>query len=534
MPPQVSCLAEALEQASASQTGLRIFDGKGALAAQASYADLYRQARARATQLQFLTRSHSRPAVVGLIAHTHLSFIVNFMACQWAGLLPCPVPPPPVALGIGPYVQRTRRMLAAVQAKVLLLDETHAPLLSQFERLSEPEMQGLRLMTTNALPAADEALGLTPLQASEGAYIQFSSGTTNAPKGIEISQRAICHNLNTILDEGLHIKPCDRAFSWLPLYHDMGLVGFLLAPILGAVPLDLLPPQAFARRPQLWPRLMAELQSTICFAPSFAWGLAADRTPSEEAEHMRLSLRIAGVGGDVVRMHDLDKFAKRFRVSGFSATQFHPCYGLAEATLAVSMGSYGMDEQGQLTSGKPLRGWEIRIVDESGAELPPRRTGRIQIRGPALMSGYWQQGQLSPVSPDEWFLTEDLGHFTPADELVVTGRQQSLLIVRGRNVHAEAIEAAVCSALHLLHGTVMAYQEEPQQSLSSGLVVLIECSSQDSALREKWTVAARQAAFSASGDTADIRLVLPRTVKLTTSGKIARQSTLDHVRKDHD
>ncbi|MBH1963622.1 MAG: AMP-binding protein [Comamonadaceae bacterium] len=532
--PLILSLAEALEHAAASRTGLRIFDGKGALAAQASYLELFVQARARATQLRCLPRTGLMPPVVGLIAHTHLSFIVNFMACQCAGLLPCPIPPPTVALGIETYVQRVRRMLSAVQAKALLLDDTHAPLQSHFERSAEPEIKGLSLMTTRSLPTADETVDLRPLQGNEGAYIQFSSGTTSAPKGIEISQRAICHNLNGILHAGLCIQPGDRAFSWLPLYHDMGLVGFLLAPIMGAVPLDLLPPQVFARRPQLWPKLMAELQSTICFAPSFAWRLAADKTPPEEAEGIRLNLRVAGVGGDVVRMHDLDRFAERFGASGFSVRQFQPCYGLAEATLAVSMGPVRTDEEGKLASGEPLPGWEVRIVDETGAVLSTRQAGRIQIRGLALMTGYWQGGHLSPVQPDEWFLTEDLGYLTPTGELVVTGRLQSLLVLRGSNVHAEAIEDAVCAALHLSHGTVLAYQEIPEQPLSTGLVVLVECSLQDAEQREQWMVTARKAAFHVSRDAAEIRLVPPRTVKLTTSGKIARQTTLDHVRKVHD
>ncbi|WP_354448742.1 AMP-binding protein [Ottowia thiooxydans] len=532
--PPIHSLAEALERAAASPAGLRIFDGRGALAAQASYKELYVQARARATQLRCLARTELIPPVVGLIAHTHLSFIVDFMACQWAGLLPCPIPPPTVALGIETYVQRVSRMLSAVQAKALLLDDTHASLQSHFERVAEPEIKGLSLMTTRTLPAVDETVDLRPLQGSEGAYIQFSSGTTSDPKGIEISQRAICHNLNAILHAGLCITPGDRAFSWLPLYHDMGLVGFLLAPIMGAVPLDLLPPQVFARRPQLWPRLMAELQSTICFAPSFAWSLAADRTPPDEAERIRLNLRVAGVGGDAVRMHELNRFAERFEAGGFSAKQFQPCYGLAEATLAVSMGPVSTDTQGQLASGKPLPGWEVRIVDETGAALPARQVGRIQIRGPALMTGYWQSGHLSPVQPDEWFLTEDLGYLASTGELVVTGRLQSLLVLRGRNVHAEAIEDAVCAALHLPHGTVLAYQEVPQQSLSTGLVVLVECSLQDAEQREQWMVTARKAAFHVSGDATEIRLVPPRTVKLTTSGKIARQTTLDQILKVHD
>lgn len=524
---KISCLAEALEYAASSSAGLRIFDARGNLTAKISYQDLYQAARMRATQLQGLTRKWPQPAVIGLIAQTSLSFITDFFACQLVGLLPCPLPPPPVALGLEAYVRRTRQLLAAVQARMLLFDSIHAPLLDWFERFARSDDPNLQLIRSTSLPVPDESLTSQPLKGDAAAYIQLSSGTTHEPKGIQISQHAVCHNLKAILHEGLQIKSCDRAFSWLPLHHDMGLVGFLLAPLMGAVPLDLLPPQAFARRPQIWPNLMAKLGSTVCFAPSFAWGLAADRTSLEEAQQLRMNLRIAGVGGDMVRAHDLNRFTKRFEASGFAPQSFHPCYGLAEATLAVSMGSSNPDALDRLSSGKPLTNWEIRIVDDAGASLPALKSGHIHIRGPALMTGYWQEGLLSRLSPQAWFRTEDLGYLTPSGELVVTGRMQSLLLVRGRNVHAEAIESAICEDLQLPHGTVMAFQEE--RPFSAGIVIAVECGSKDQALRQQWTEAVRKIVFETCQDAAEILLVSPRTVKLTTSGKIARQMTLERL-----
>ena len=532
--PPVSSLAQALERAAASDKGLRIFNGQGQIEAQVSYQDLFEHAHARATQLRGLSRTGTVPAVVGLIAHTHLPFLVNFMACQLAGILPCPVPPPTVALGIDTYAQRILGMLSAVQANVLLLDDLHESLGSHFKRMEAPELTDLTMMPIRSLPPADDTVELRPLQGGEGAYIQFSSGTTRAPKGIEISQLAICNNLNSILYDGLHIEAGDRAFSWLPLYHDMGLVGFFLAPVMGAVPLDLLPPQVFARKPHLWPRLMAQLQSTVCFAPSFAWRLAADRTAPQDAEAMRLNLRVAGVGGDVVRMDDLDRFSACFAASGFLPHQFRPSYGLAEATLAVCMGPVLVDEEGRLAGGRPLSGWQVRVVDEGGASLPALQIGRIQVRGNALMTGYWRRGGRQIMAAEDWFQTDDLGYLSNSGELVVTGRQQALLVLRGRNIQAETIELAVCSALQLSHGMVMAYQEAMPQSLSSGLVVLVECAQQDLALREQRKAIAQRAVLMTCGNAADIRLVPPRAVKLTTSGKIARQSTIEYVSRGYD
>ncbi|MGB3067141.1 MAG: AMP-binding protein, partial [Ottowia sp.] len=527
-PHDAQSLAQTLAHAATRETGLRLFNGQGELAAQISYRDLHQHALTRARQLQAWASRHSwqRHTAIGLLADTSLSFITNFFACQYAGLVPCPVPPPQVGLGLQNYVQRMDGMLCNVQARALLIDEGHAPLQAHFER------QGavVPLVQTASLPPGEppHSALLTPLQDTEPAYIQFSSGTTNAPKGIQISQRAICRNMHGILHTGLRITSSDRAFSWLPLYHDMGLVGFLLSPIAGAVPLDLLPPQAFARRPQLWPRLMSDLRSTVCFAPGFAWRLAAERTPEDEARHLSLSaLRIAGVGGDFIRAGDLNGFTQRFAASGFTEESFHPCYGMAEATLAVSMGPARADDTGMLTSGKPLPGWEVRIVNEAGAPLPARQTGLVHLRGSSLMTGYWQNGQLLPAASDDWFHTKDVGYLTVDGDLVVTGRQQSLLVIRGRNVHAEAVESAVSEALRLSHGAVMAYQEASSSMVDpADLVVLVECPAQDPKERTHWAETARQAAFAASGAAADVRLVAPRTVKLTSSGKIARQWTL--------
>lgn len=249
---------------------------------------------------------------------------------------------------------------------------------------------------------------------------------------------------------------------------------------------------------------------------------------------MRLSLRVAGVGGDVVRMEDLDRFSACFAASGFLPQRFRPSYGLAEATLAVCMGAVLVDEEGRLACGRPLSGWQIRVVDEGGASLPALQIGRIQVRGNALMTGYWQRGGLQRLTSEDWFQTDDLGYLSNSGELVVAGRQHALLVLRGRNVQAEAIELAVSSALQLPHGMVMAYQEAMPQSLSSALVVLVECAQQDLALREQRKAMAQRAVLMTCGNAADIRLVPPRAVKLTTSGKIARQRTIDCLSRDHD
>ena len=183
---------------------------------------------------------------------------------------------------------------------------------------------------------------LPEIMPEDTAYLQFSSGSTRFPKGVVIQHRALMANVVGILTQGMEIRPHDRAVSWLPLYHDMGLVGFLLSPLAGQVSVDLLATQDFARRPRLWLHLLSRNRGTVSYSPSFGYDLCTRRQRTIERDNLDLSSwRVAGIGGDMIRPGVLSEFAKTFRSCGFSERAFLPSYGMAEATLAITFAPVG-------------------------------------------------------------------------------------------------------------------------------------------------------------------------------------------------
>ena len=243
--------------------------------------------------------------------------------------------------------------------------------------------------------------------AAEEAYIQYSSGSTSNPKGVLISQKAIIANARGILREGLKLTPDDRAFSWLPLYHDMGLVGFCLSPMLGQVRVDFLATTSFARRPALWLKLMSDNSSTITYSPSFGYDLAARRINGEAVTLDLSRLRVAGIGGDMVRADVLENFGATLSVAGFRPQAFLPSYGMAETTLAISFVDPdkpiridmidrhalktraarfrpgASNARSFVVCGRPLAESTVEIRDERGAALGDRQVGRIFVKTPA-------------------------------------------------------------------------------------------------------------------------------------------------------
>ena len=262
---------------------------------------------------------------------------------------------------------------------------------------------------------SDTTTGVLPRIGPDAiAYLQFSSGSTRFPLGVVVHHRALMANVSATLTHGLQIRPGDRAISWLPLYHDMGLVGFLIGPMAGQTTVDLLATQDFARRPLLWLSLMSEHRCTTAYSPSFGYDLCVRRARTAQAMDLDLSCwRIAGIGGDMIRPAVLTGFAETFAGHGFSATSFLPSYGMAEATLAISFAPVGRGietdtvdldrlEQENLAlapigagqrartvvlCGSPLPLHEVEVRGPDGRALGDRRVGRVVARGPSLMRG---------------------------------------------------------------------------------------------------------------------------------------------------
>jgi fatty-acyl-CoA synthase len=538
-------LAEGLDYAARGETGFDFYSPRGELAQILPYRRLRQQALA--TALRLLNAGLSRGDRVAVVAETGPEFMVVFFACQYAGLVPCPLPYSMHIGGRDAYVTRIAGMLDSAGAAAVV---TPGDLEAQVAEaasiagvpvvLSHDSLAGLPLGTHE----------LEPFRADEVAYIQYSSGSTSHPKGVLITQSAITDNVRGILHHGLKCRPGDRAFSWLPLYHDMGLVGFCIAPLMGQFSVDYLATTAFARRPALWLKLMSDNRSTISFAPSFGYDLAARRINGGAADLDLSAWRVAGIGGDMVRPDILEDFAARLAPAGFHATAFLPSYGMAETTLAITFSdldsSIRVDvvdraqsklsrravparpglkperSRAFVTCGKPLPGYRVEIRDEAGRVLGEREIGRILVRGPSLMAGYFNAPDATAaVMGDDGFMdTGDMGYWLDG-ELVITGRAKDLILHNGRNIWPQDIEWAVEQIESLRNNTVAAFAVEDSDG-SDNVVVLVECRTAAASDLESLRREVSATVYRSAGIDCNVVMVTPKSLPFTSSGKLSR------------
>ena len=536
-------LAEGLEYAAQGVTGLNYYSGRGTLEHVLTYADLRRRALVLARKL--MSTGLKRLDRVAIVAETAPDFVVTFFACQYAGLVPCPVPYSMYIGGREAYEQRIAGMLKAADAHCVVAPS------DQVESLRAAALAvGVELVFSHdELQALPESIAkLRGFEPDEVAYIQYSSGSTSAPKGVLISQSAIMANSRGMLVFGIHVKPTDRGFSWLPLYHDMGLVGFCLAPLLSQFSVDYLATTAFARRPSLWLKLISENRCTVSFSPTFGYDLSSKRIGAE-VEKLDLSCwRVAGIGGDMVRPDVLNEFSNALEVSKFSERAFLPCYGMAESTLAISFPPVGRalridtvdkksvrndhraipvaagtpDSRGYVVCGRAIDGHEMLVRDTAGSTLGEREIGRIFLRGPSLMNGYFNNIEAtSDVIDAQGFLdTGDMGYML-GDEIVITGRAKDLILHNGRNIWPQDIEWAAEKYAELKSGDVAAFAIEGDDG-DDEVVVLVECRNTEVAEKEKLRREVSKLVHQGSGVDCKIELVAPRSLPFTSSGKLSR------------
>lgn len=538
-------LPQALDYAAEGLTGLNFYSGQGDLSATLSYRNLRADAQDLACRLHGL--GLPKGDSIAVIAETGPDFVRIFFACQYAGLVPVPMPLPFAFGGRETYVSHIERLVQEAQARALFAPENLVPWLAPMA-----ETQGLRLCGTVADLAHLDAwdADLPAIGPEDTAYLQFSSGSTRFPKGVVIRQKALMANAAGILKQGMEVRPGDRAVSWLPLYHDMGLVGFLLSPLAGQVTVDFIATQDFARRPRLWLSLISQNRGTVSYSPSFGFDLCTRRERSIGKESLDLSTwRIAGIGGDMIRPGVLAKFAETFAVCGFTPHAFLPSYGMAEATLALAFAPTGrgfetetidldlLEQEGIarpataetvrhrtfVLCGLPLAGHQIEVRGPDGAVLGERRVGRILARGPSIMQGYKNRPEETreSLSADGWLETGDLGYHV-GGMLVVTGRAKDLIIINGRNIWPQDLEWTVeRNVPQIRTGDVAAFSvEEDGQEV---LVVAVEARG----LRDPGdsdALAAEIAGTLRSHHGADARVVLlaPGSLPYTSSGKLSR------------
>ncbi len=546
-PAHFASLVEGLEYAARGQTGFNFYSVRGELNHALPYSELSERAKHIGARLSGLgLPRHSRIAV---LAETIPEFSIFFFACQFAGLLPVPVPLPVSLGGKASYINRLKGLVAAANVSAVVSSED----LVELVREAVTDLPGCIVGSHNDFASLEATADLSPLQPDEPAYIQYSSGSTSKPKGIVISQRAITHNARGILNSGLEAKSGDRAFSWLPLYHDMGLVGFCLTPLLSQITTDYMATADFARRPLNWLRLISENKGTIAFSPSFGFDLCTRRAANRDTEEFDLSSwRIAGIGGDMIRADVLDRFADRFGANGFKRKAFLPSYGLAESTLAVSFARVDetfktdrvdlkeFSRTGHATPAKQiddalntrqfvfcgtnLPGHEISVRDEDGAPIEDRVVGHVFIRGPSLTDGFFDNPAMTQrtISEDGWLDTGDLGYMVDGN-LVVTGRSKDLIIINGRNIWPQDIEWAVERLPGLRGGDAAAFSVEDQST--ENVVVVVQCRLRGTEERAALMHDVGATVRAVAGVDCLTVLAKPGSLPMTSSGKLSRAAS---------
>ncbi len=535
-------VTEALDYAARGVTGFNFFNLRGEVVSALPYARLRADAMALARKLAARFPRGSRLAVV---AETSPEFATVFFACQYAGLLPAPMPMPVNLGGKDGYLLQIRRMIEGAKAAAAIGPTELTSFLMEAAN-GAPEVAIYDFEALAALPDEADAMPFGP---DEQCYIQYSSGSTSAPKGVIGTQASVMANLHGITKHGLKLAATDRAASWLPLYHDMGLIGFCLAPMYGQRTVDFLATSDFVRRPLLWLRLMSENRTTITYSPSFGYELSARRAARAEDGAIDLSsLRIAGIGGDMVRLDALNLFADAFAGAGFSRKAFLPSYGMAETTLAISftelddevsvdyvdMRHYTRSGIAQpastLTSpehrrafikcGRALPGHEIEVRSEDGSPLGDRAVGRIFVRGASVTPGYFSDPEASrALFHGDWLDTGDMGYFLDG-EIVITGRAKDLIIINGRNIWPQDIEWAVEKVDGVRQGGVAAFSVDDGHG--ERIVVVVERRGLSAEAQDELRREIAKVIQSAAGAPAEIVLARPHSMVLTSSGKLSR------------
>ncbi len=543
-------LAHALDYASQGQTGFNFYSRKGELYSVQPYSRIRSEAVKLARRLLHL--GLERGSRVAIVAVTHPEFVRFFFACQYAGLIPVPLPAGTYLNGAEAYTGQLKRLISTCDARVAVSTEDFLPFLN-----TAVEGQGLLMAD---LPAEFDALPesgdeLRPLGPDELAYLQFTSGSTRFPKGVMISQSAVMNNLAAIAGPGIAVRPHDRAVSWLPFYHDMGLVGLMLASMASQLSVDFFSTIDFVMRPRLWLKLMSENKATISFGPPFSYELSAMRLKKSDVEDLDLTnWRIAGIGAEMIRLESLEKFANCLKPSGFDARSFIPCYGMAECSLAVTFADIGKgikadtidadrltdknevvhvtEDSGDTTRknvfvrcGRPLPNFEVEIRDSNGQVISDGQCGILFLKGPSLMTGYLGDKEATEevLSSDGWLNTGDMAYWSDGD-IVITGRSKDLIIINGRNIWPQDMEYLAETIDGIRAGDACAFSCDDGNGHEQA-VLLVQTRITELAEKSRVAEHLKKLIMQELGIDCTVEMVPRNTLVRTTSGKPSRSGT---------
>ncbi len=532
---------DAIDYAAQSAKGLNFHDMRGDLVHVYPYRELREDALAHARRL--VAAGIEKGDRVALIAETGPDFAALFCGAVYAGAWPVPLPLPTTFGGQESYIEQLGVQLQSCDPAILLYPAEIADMVDAAANRQDVRAIDWVSFATREAPAID----LPPPSPEDICYLQYSSGSTRFPAGVAVTHRALLHNLYGHAAT-IQVGNGDRVISWLPWYHDMGLVGCFLSLIANQVSADYLKTEHFARRPLAWLDLISRNEgTTLSYSPTFGYDICARRISSQSnvAERFDLSRwRTAGNGADMIRPDVMQNFVNAFAPAGFRASAFTPSYGLAEATLAVTVMPPGegirveLVEEERLSGtrrdlsrparyraivncGKPLPDMEVEIRGASGKPVADRRIGKIWCRGPSVMHSYFRNGDATSDSlVGGWLDTGDMGYMADG-YLFLVGRAKDMIIINGKNHWPQDIEWAVEQLPGFNHGDIAAFSIESETGEEMA-AVLVHCRVSDPEERVRLRESIRDKVRSIMGVNAVVELIPPRTLPRTSSGKLSR------------
>lgn len=492
---------------------------------------------------------------VALILPDNADFIFSFLGAVRAGIVPVPIYPPTGLGKLAGYLENTLHIVERSGAKVLITSSEIKLMLGTIAAKA-PALQ--KVVNVEPLRASKEELSPAKINLDDVCFLQFTSGSTSRPKGVTLTHRNLAANVHAIMDLGLGVRDSvDSGVSWLPLYHDMGLIGFVIAPIYHKNTITFLPPLLFLKRPARWLDAISRHRGTISFGPNFAYALCVKRIKEQEMTGLDLSSwRVAGCGAEPIRAENLKAFADKFASVGFDPKAFVCCYGMAESTLAISFSKLGTGVNVDVVEGDKL--WSAHKAEPvaAGAEraapivqcgsaftdhdiavfapddtegqkpLGNREVGELRLRGPSVMEGYWDEPELTKNAfAGGWLKTGDLGYL--ADGLVhICGRSKEVIIVNGRNYYPQDLEWEAGNVTGVRRGNVIAFGTMKPHGDRERVVVVFETQVAGEDALHTLKADVRKAVQQGIGLTADdVVAVKVGVLPKTSSGKLQRAKT---------
>ncbi len=532
---------EALDYAATGKRGFNFHDPRGTLTRAYRYTELREDARQVAYEL--IARGFVPGDRLALIAETGPEFAALFCGAIYAGVWPVPLPLPTSFGGKDNYIEQLAVQLNSSDPKMLVGPNEIGEMTAAAAARQGCEHAGWNDFTAGTAVAVD----LPNIQTDDICYLQYSSGSTRFPHGVAVTHRSLLSNLSAH-SHAMVLEDDDRCISWLPWYHDMGLVGCFLSLIANQVSGDYLKTEDFARRPLAWLDLITRNQGTsVSYSPTFGYDICARRISSQTAVNDRFDLsrwRLAGNGADMIRPDVMQSFVNAFADAGFKASAFLPSYGLAEATLAVTVMPPGegirveLVEEERLSGsprdlsrparyraivncGKAVKDMEVVIRGEDGGTLRDHQIGKVWCRGTSVMHSYFRDPEATAAClVDGWLDTGDMGYMAKG-YLFIVGRAKDMIIINGKNHWPQDIEWAVEQLPGFNHGDIAAFSIEMENGEETP-AVLVHCRVSDPIKRLELRDQIRDKVRAITGMNCVIELIPPKSLPRTSSGKLSR------------